>query len=684
MIRKLRVALAAGLCLTAVLLCASAQTAYAAPQGVVADENPTEFGPPVLEAAVVGYDSATIRWNPVEQAAVYEVQQSEDKKNYTTIATVEPGQEMSYTASGLYTSKNYYFKVCVISETGDTAMSESLKIKTALAAPTITKLTPRGYDQIDMTWSAVDGAAFYRVYRSLTQTGGYQSVKTVYGTSYTNKVATGVTYYYKIMPFCYNPDGKKVRGKCSAPQHVAAKLGAPSITNVTNSENNTLTVHWNELPDVNGYAVFRSTEKSTGYQCVAKLTADMHSWTDLKVEAGTKYFYKVSAGKNVNGKTSYGSKSAAKSKWTKPVAPTDFFVTQDGSNGVILRWNASKSASSYRIFRSKGTDADAVQIASGVTSCDYTDVGLIEGQTYTYYLEAVHGSLVSDRSSSAAIKIGGIKVNTRTLFLGPGVTATVSATSDLPGTVTFSSQDPGIVTVSADGTVIGVAPGQTQIIAAVGAVATTINVSVTDAPINGIDVSKWQQYINWETVKASGIKFAMIRLAHGASKDIQFENYYNGAISQGIDVGVYCYTTATSIEEGIEEAENLLNLLGGKQLTYPVALDLEDDLQIKNMSKSERTDLILEYKRIIEEAGYQFIVYANLNWLNSYIDQTRLAEEGVDIWIARYRNQSLGHGYTGGGNVRIWQYSDKGNIDGIFDALGRYNMVDLDVCYEGY
>ena len=115
-----------------------------------------------------------------------------------------------------------------------------------------------------------------------------------------------------------------------------------------------------------------------------------------------------------------------------------------------------------------------------------------------------------------------------------------------------------------------------------------------------------------------------------------------------------------------------------------MALDLEDELQIKNMNKAARTELILEYKRIVEEAGYRFVVYANLNWLNNYIDQNELEEENVDIWIARYRSQSLGHGYTGGGNVTMWQYSSTGQIDGILDAYGRYINVDLDVCYGDY
>lgn len=686
-IRKI---LAAGLCLAAVTLCAPAQITYAAPADVVITDDdtepasPTGFIAPVLTVEAVGYNSATIAWEEVDQAVSYELQQSTDKKNYTTVATFAAGQKMRYTAEDLYTGQNYFYRLFAANDAGETVDSKRLKVKPVLSAPTVTKLEASGSDKVDLAWTAAEGADFYRVYRSTTKTGGYKSVKTVYGTSYTNTVTTGVTYYYKIMPLRYNPDGKKVRGKCSTPQSVTAKLDAPVITSVANSSGNSLTVSWKGVKDAGGYAVYRSLSKSSGYKLIKELGGNTFSWTDTSVEAGTIYYYKVSAYKTANGANGYGSKSAAKSKWTISDAPSDMTATQDGSAGVRLSWTPTKGTTSYTIYRADGESTAYNKIASKITDCTYTDSGLAAGETYSYRIEAVHGSLVSEKSKAVAIRLGAITVNTRTLFLGPNVSGQLTAITDLPGTITWSSEDPGIASVSSDGTVTGVAPGKTHAIAEVGGVTTSVTVTVTDCQINGIDVSKWQQAIDWKTVKASGIQFAMLRLTYGTSVDIQFEKYYAGAMEQGIDVGAYCYTRAKSVEEGIEEAEYLVELLGGRELAYPVALDIEDDLQIKNMNKAMRTELILEYKRIIEEAGYEFVVYANLNWLNNYIDQDKLEEEDVDIWIARYRSQSLGYGYEGGGNVRIWQYTSTGQVDGILDAYGRYINVDLDVCYEDY
>lgn len=676
----------------AIVLCAPAQFVFAAPTEVVAADVTdaaeatavTALAAPSLTAEAVGYDSVTLTWAATEQAASYELQQSEDKTNYQTVTILAPDQELRVTVSGLYTAKTYEYRLVMTDVNGKAVTSGPLKVKTVLPSPTVTKLEPSAGDQIDLAWTAVEGADFYRVYRSTTPTGGFKNIKSVYGTSYTNQVTTGVKYYYKIMPMRYNPDGKKVRGKCSTTHNATAKMGVPVITEVTNSENNSLTVSWSAVAGAQGYGVYRSLVRTRGYKLVQELDGTSFSWTDTQVEAGTKYYYKVSAATLVNGATSYGAKSVSKSKWTRSDAPGGLGASQSGSGGVTLSWTPSKAATSYRVYRAQGADSAYTRIASKIVDSSYTDSGLVAGETYFYRVEAVHGSLVSDRSGVVSVQIGAISMNTRTLYLGPGVTATLSVISELPGTVIWSSADSAIATVDENGLVTGVSPGQTQIMAEIDAVTTSATVTVTDCELNGIDVSKWQQAINWKTVKDSGIRFAMLRLTHGTSKDIQFENYYAGAAEQGIPVGIYCYTLAKSVDEGIAEAEHLLELLDGKELTYPIALDLESDNQIKNMNKAARTQLILEYKRIIEDAGYEFVVYANLNWLNNYIDQSKLAEENVDIWIARYRSQSLGHGYEGGGNVRMWQYSSTGKVDGILDAYGRYINVDLDVCYDGY
>lgn len=549
-----------------------------------------------------------------------------------------------------------------------------------MEAPAQITLENLGFGQLQISWTAVEGASEYRIYRSATETGGYKKIADVTDTVYTDTVTTEATYYYKVAAMRLNEKGKRARGKVSAAQVIEVPSDIPQVTAVGDGTNG-MTVQWSSVDGAQEYAVYRSTKKGKGYKKVT--TTALTSYTDIGAEPGSRYYYKVAAGRLVDGVMKYQAKSPAKSGWTAPSAPTGLTAAQ-AEGGIDLKWTAPKGATYYRVYRAVGSSTSYTLLADKVKKNAYTDAEIAAGENYSYYVVAAHGTLIGGKSTAAVVNIGEIKVNTRTLFLGPGVSATLNEQSALPGKIGFVSENPAVATVNADGKVTGVAAGKTQIQVTVGVVSTSVTVTVTDCPVNGIDVSKWQQDIDWKTVKASGIKFAMLRLAHGSSKDIQFENFYSGATEQGIPVGIYCYSTAKSVAEGKKEAQSLLEMLDNKELTYPIALDLEDNAQLKNMNKAQRTKLILEYKKIVEDAGYDFIVYANLNWLTNYIDQKKLEENDVDIWIARYCSQSLGHRYTGGGTVQMWQYSSTGQVDGILDAYGRYINVDLDVCYGEY
>lgn len=107
---------------------------------------------------------------------------------------------------------------------------------------------------------------------------------------------------------------------------------------------------------------------------------------------------------------------------------------------------------------------------------------------------------------------------------------------------------------------------------------------------------------------------------------------------------------------------------------YPVVLDVEDSTLLNNVSSnSERSEIVLAFKQVIENGGYEFAVYANLNWINNYLDMNKLS--GSNIWIARWRDLEKGHGYTGKGNVIMWQYTNSGSVSGIS------GKVDMNIGY---
>lgn len=196
--------------------------------------------------------------------------------------------------------------------------------------------------------------------------------------------------------------------------------------------------------------------------------------------------------------------------------------------------------------------------------------------------------------------------------------------------------------------------------------------------VKGIDVSKWQGEIDWNKVKADGIKFAMIRLGYGSadgnfcSLDGYFEKNVANALKAGINIGCYFYSYATSVAAAKKEAAYVVSVLQKYKgvFTYPVAFDLEDKTQ-QGLGKAVLTDMVIAFGDAIEKAGFYCSLYSNLNWLKNYLDDSKLKR--FDHWLAQWASAPT---YTGA--FGIWQSSSTGKVSGI------NGNVDINIAYKDY
>ncbi len=193
------------------------------------------------------------------------------------------------------------------------------------------------------------------------------------------------------------------------------------------------------------------------------------------------------------------------------------------------------------------------------------------------------------------------------------------------------------------------------------------------AETRGIDVSEYQGNIDWQTVKNSGIDFAMLRCGYGrfpSQKDDRFEQNYTNAKKAGVNVGSYLFSYATSVDNAREEAENCLRFLEGKQFEYPIAYDIEAPSQ-QRMSAEEVSEIADTFCRTLENRGYYVSIYANLFFLNNKL--TDAIKSRYDIWLAQWARLP-----SYNGNFGMWQYSATGTVRGINGS------VDLDISYKDY
>lgn len=193
----------------------------------------------------------------------------------------------------------------------------------------------------------------------------------------------------------------------------------------------------------------------------------------------------------------------------------------------------------------------------------------------------------------------------------------------------------------------------------------------------GIDVSKWNQEIDWAAVKEEGVEFAIIRCGYrGASSgalviDPRYEENIQGAIDAGIPVGVYFFTQALDEVEAVEEASMVIRLIEAYDVDYPVFLDSESaggSGRADGLTAKERTAAHKAFLETISAAGYETGVYASRNWLYDRINMTDLSE--YKTWLAEYAEVPAYEGY-----YDMWQYTSKGTVNGIS------TNVDLNLCY---
>ena len=183
---------------------------------------------------------------------------------------------------------------------------------------------------------------------------------------------------------------------------------------------------------------------------------------------------------------------------------------------------------------------------------------------------------------------------------------------------------------------------------------TGVNAKAAGVVAKGIDVSMYQEAVNWSAVAADGYSFAFIRVGSAKSGlDPYFAQNMVGAAAAGLKTGVYLYSYATTVEGAMAEAQFTLAAIAPFTVNMPVVFDIEDAVH-KTMSTQELVSLVVAYCSVIESAGYYPMVYSNKNML-----ATQIGVVPYDVWVAQYSDTCE---YP---NPAFWQFTSSGSVNGI-------------------
>lgn len=190
---------------------------------------------------------------------------------------------------------------------------------------------------------------------------------------------------------------------------------------------------------------------------------------------------------------------------------------------------------------------------------------------------------------------------------------------------------------------------------------------------NCVDVSEWNQDINWNQAKADGVEYAFIRCGFGQDSTEQDDKYFHinmeNAINAGVKVGVYFYAYATNYDTACGEAHHCIRLIEPyrDKISFPVFYDVEETRCVPHI-----TDVIMGFINTMNYYGYNCGCYTSGSWYSEFF-------KNIDcdfIWLA-YWGTDDGEPHKKPEYCDVWQYTSKGTVNGI-----GAGCVDCDILYN--
>ena len=203
----------------------------------------------------------------------------------------------------------------------------------------------------------------------------------------------------------------------------------------------------------------------------------------------------------------------------------------------------------------------------------------------------------------------------------------------------------------------------------------------------GIDVSEWQDTINWSQVKKSNVDFAFVRISYGVNHpDRTYAYNMQQAEKAGIPVGTYVYSLALNTQQALKEAQYAIRKMDGYKVSYPVVFDIEYE-EMRKLSASQIADLAKAFCNEVKKAGYYPMIYCNADWYDNKLDWSKMT--GYDVWLARYGDRIFApdrkkYNYT------VWQSTDGDgggylkSTKGLIAGIPIYSSVDVNFGYVDY
>lgn len=361
-------------------------------KGVALPKKPT-----LKTAESVDFNAIKVTWKKVDGASGYYVYRKTDgEKYFKQIAEVNGNKTFTSTDLSATTGVKYQYTVRAYRNRNGKPYaglydSKGVTATACTKAPTIKSGVSTVSDKLKLTWSKVNGATGYNVYRKLENDKNYKLIKTINGNGNVeltdSGLKCGVKYYYRVNGF-RTVDSKNYEGLGSKDYLGLTTPAQPALKSAKSLGYNTISIEWTKVEGATGYDIYR---KTTGtYSKIG--TVDKQStvtFKDEKAVTGVRYQYTVRAFYNKNGIKRVSTYENYIHGTAYPSNPNLTSVTSVEYNAIELKWDKVDGVNGYKIYRKLPSDKNYKELITLYGQTDkYTDQTVTCGTTYQYIIKS--------------------------------------------------------------------------------------------------------------------------------------------------------------------------------------------------------------------------------------------------------------------------------------------------------
>ena len=357
--------------------------------------------------------SIDISWDKVAGASFYAVYSYDTSaKQYKQIGT---STDLTYTVKSLKANTDYTFLVRAFNKNklgSGFSVSDNKVFRTAPPAPSFT--FKRYSEKIDISWSKVTGATFYRIYTYNKSTKKYAILANTTALAYTHPSLKPNTEYTYLVRSASSSTALSDYS-LSSNKSVKTLLAKPQFRLSLSGKN--IKVSWDKVSGVSTYLVLTFDAEKGTYTPIKRTKELSYTFTGLPYN--TEYEILVRAYDDKNVGNTY-STADNKKITTPPEAPV--FSLKAYSDSVNISWNKVEGASLYRVYSYNTTDKKYTILAD-VNALSYKHTPINSNTNYTYLVRAYNSA-----KSGSAFTVSSNK-SIKTLIAKPAVKAELTANS---------------------------------------------------------------------------------------------------------------------------------------------------------------------------------------------------------------------------------------------------------------